>query len=90
MQRVDFAGKAALVTGGSRGLGLLIAEELARRGCRVAVCARDSTELAFAERRLARLTDRRAALECDLTDRVRAGRWPRRRPNGWGGPWTCW
>lgn len=65
--RTDFADRAALVTGGSRGLGLLVAEELARRGCRVAVCARDGAELAFAERRLGRLTSRRAALECDLS-----------------------
>jgi hypothetical protein len=30
----DLAGEVALVTGASRGLGLLIATELARRGCR--------------------------------------------------------
>jgi len=40
-----FTGKTALVTGGSRGLGLLIAEELGRRGCRVMICARDTEEL---------------------------------------------
>lgn len=37
----DFRDKTALVTGGSRGLGLLLARELAREGSRVAICARD-------------------------------------------------
>lgn len=46
--RVDLHGRAALVTGGSRGLGLLIARELGRAGCRVAICARDGDELARA------------------------------------------
>ncbi|MCE5268477.1 MAG: SDR family NAD(P)-dependent oxidoreductase [Planctomycetaceae bacterium] len=38
-------GKTALITGGSRGLGLLIARELARHGAHVALCARDEMEL---------------------------------------------
>ncbi len=37
----DLHGKVALVSGGSRGLGRLIARELYRPGCRVAICARD-------------------------------------------------
>jgi short-subunit dehydrogenase len=41
-----------LVTGGSRGLGLLLARELGRRGARVAICARDSVELERARSRL--------------------------------------
>jgi 3-oxoacyl-[acyl-carrier protein] reductase len=34
-------GKIAMVTGGSRGLGLQIATALAREGCRVSICGRD-------------------------------------------------
>jgi len=38
-------GKAALVTGSSRGLGRAIALELAREGCRVCLCARGTEAL---------------------------------------------
>jgi NAD(P)-dependent dehydrogenase (short-subunit alcohol dehydrogenase family) len=38
-------GRAALVTGGSRGLGAALGRELARRGARVALVARGSGEL---------------------------------------------
>ena len=38
-------GKVVFITGGSRGLGLAMAEEFARRGAKVAICARDAEEL---------------------------------------------
>lgn len=41
----SLAGKVVFITGGSRGLGLAMAEEFARRGAKVAICARDSEEL---------------------------------------------
>jgi len=41
----QLAGQVALVAGGSRGLGLLIARELVRRGATVAICARGAAEL---------------------------------------------
>ncbi len=41
----DFAGRVALVTGGTRGIGLGIAQELAGRGASVVVTARKQEEL---------------------------------------------
>lgn len=41
----DIGGKAALITGGSRGLGLQMAEALGEMGARVAITARKSAEL---------------------------------------------
>lgn len=69
--RYDFRDRNVLVTGGSRGLGLVLARELARRGARLAVCARDPHELANAYDELARLGARVVAVECDVTDRDR-------------------
>jgi NAD(P)-dependent dehydrogenase (short-subunit alcohol dehydrogenase family) len=43
--RYDLDGKVAVVTGGSRGLGFVLARELARAGCRVVIAARSVTEL---------------------------------------------
>lgn len=64
-------GKVALVTGASRGLGMAIAEELGRKGARLALAARDAAEL---ERARALLIERGAVenaediaiLPCDL------------------------
>jgi NAD(P)-dependent dehydrogenase (short-subunit alcohol dehydrogenase family) len=69
LDRPDRRDGVALVTGASRGLGLLIARELAARGYRLAICARDEAELADAE---ADLTGRGAevlAVRCDVADR---------------------
>ncbi|HET9270857.1 MAG TPA: SDR family oxidoreductase [Vicinamibacterales bacterium] len=49
---IELDGRAALVTGGSRGLGLLIARELGRHGASVVLMARDQAELDRAERKL--------------------------------------
>jgi len=46
---IDFRDRVALITGGSRGLGLLIARELGRLGARVVLVARDEQELARAQ-----------------------------------------
>jgi NAD(P)-dependent dehydrogenase (short-subunit alcohol dehydrogenase family) len=63
----SFAGKVVLITGGSRGLGLVMARELLRRGARLAFCARDPAEV---ERARAELTFRGEALAvtCDVSE----------------------
>jgi len=48
----DFAGRVALITGGSRGIGYGIAEELASRGARVVITARTGSELEAAVKQL--------------------------------------
>jgi 3-oxoacyl-[acyl-carrier protein] reductase len=45
---LDLVGKAAVVTGSSRGLGLASARSLVREGCHVAICARGAERLALA------------------------------------------
>jgi len=44
----DFASRSVVITGGSRGLGLVIARELADEGARLTLVARDEQELARA------------------------------------------
>ncbi|MBV8453211.1 MAG: SDR family NAD(P)-dependent oxidoreductase [Deltaproteobacteria bacterium] len=66
---MKFDGLTALVTGGSRGLGLLIAHELAVRGADLVICARSQQELDVAQLSLKRTGVRIAAIRCDLTSR---------------------
>ncbi len=49
---IDLAGRVVLITGGSRGLGLVLARTFARHGCSLALCARDGAELERAAREL--------------------------------------
>ena len=44
--QLDLAGKTALITGSSKGIGLAIAEALHAEGCKVALNSRNSEELA--------------------------------------------
>ncbi|MFF9479290.1 SDR family NAD(P)-dependent oxidoreductase [Streptomyces sp. NPDC014733] len=65
----DIGGLTAVVTGGSRGLGLLLGRRLAQHGCRVVLLARDAAELD----RAVRLAGRCAGgpvrgLVCDVRD----------------------
>jgi NAD(P)-dependent dehydrogenase (short-subunit alcohol dehydrogenase family) len=68
----DLFGAVAIVTGGSRGLGFLIARELAREGCRLAICARDADELERARVDLERRGADVIAIRCDVADPVAA------------------
>ena len=50
---MDFAGRNVVITGGSRGLGLVLARQLAGEGARICLLARDEGELARARAQLA-------------------------------------
>jgi NAD(P)-dependent dehydrogenase (short-subunit alcohol dehydrogenase family) len=63
----DFRGKTALVTGGSRGLGLILARKLVDEGAKVAVCAPDADELDRAFDDLGRRGGHVVTVPCDLT-----------------------
>ncbi|MFB6374656.1 MAG: SDR family NAD(P)-dependent oxidoreductase [Bradymonadaceae bacterium] len=61
-------GKTAVVTGGTRGLGYLVARELGHRGCRVAICGRDVNELSSARRALEEDDITAESIQCDVTE----------------------
>ncbi len=69
--RYDFQGKHVLITGGSRGLGLVLARQLKRRGARLSICSRDPDELARALAELSEGGGQVFAAECDVADRGR-------------------
>ena len=62
----ELTGQVALVTGGSRGIGLAIARELAEAGARVAVVARNGERAAEAAAGLP--GDGHAGFACDVAD----------------------
>ena len=65
-RRMD--GQAVFISGGSRGLGLAIALECARRGADVAICARDERALEAAAQQLRDCGAEAVPLTCDVRD----------------------
>lgn len=68
---IDFGGRVVLITGGSRGLGLVMARRFAAEGARLALLARDDRELDRARQLLKEEQGAEVlALKCDIR------RWP--------------
>ena len=61
-------GKVAIVTGGSRGLGLWMAEGLAEAGANIVLCARKLAPCEEAARVIQEIGVRSLAVGCDVTD----------------------
>jgi short-subunit dehydrogenase len=67
LQGQDLSGQTVLITGSSRGLGLALAEEFARHGCRIAICARDPEELSRARAQIEHVGAEVVAVTCDVS-----------------------
>ncbi len=69
--RYSFRDRHVVITGGPRGLGLVLARKLAKEGARLSICSRDSGDLLRAEAELKELGVPVTAVECDVTDPAR-------------------
>ena len=68
-ERYILRDKVALISGGSRGLGLVLARHICQQGGKVALLARDPDELARAKADLTARGGNVFTVECDLLDR---------------------
>src|SRR6266540_3956646 len=66
--RFSLRDKVVLITGGSRGLGLVLARQICAAGGKVALIARDAEELGRAKADLARRGGAVLTVQCDLLD----------------------
>jgi NAD(P)-dependent dehydrogenase (short-subunit alcohol dehydrogenase family) len=69
-QLADLNGQVVLITGGSRGLGYLLAEEFAKQGCKIAICGRDLVTLDEARQKLVAQGAEVLAVQCDINNQT--------------------
>lgn len=70
--RMDLRHKTVAITGGARGLGLVMARQLVDMGANVAICSRHPDELQRADAELKFRGGNVLSLACDLTNREEA------------------
>jgi NAD(P)-dependent dehydrogenase (short-subunit alcohol dehydrogenase family) len=80
----DFEGRAVLIIGGSRGLGLVLARHLVERGAKVAIAARTEDDLKAAQEDLERRGGEVLAFPCDARDRSQVDAVVQRVLSQWG------
>jgi short-subunit dehydrogenase len=85
VRQADLRGQTALITGGTRGLGLLLAREFVRQGCRVAICARDPQELERARQDLEARGAEVLAVRCDVSERFQVEKFVQEATDRFGG-----
>lgn len=68
-EAIDFSGKSVVITGGSRGLGLVMARQLAAEGANLTLLARNPDELKRAEQDVTRHGGQVLTVTCDVRDR---------------------
>ena len=74
LKAIDLRGRVVVITGSSRGLGFALAQEFARKGASLVICARSQSDLETARRALAEQGAQVLAIPCDLRDREQARR----------------
>jgi len=65
---IDLSGQVVLITGSSRGLGFILARELAHQGCDIVICARDPDEVEQVRAELSKIRAGILAVPCDVSD----------------------
>src|SRR5579871_319166 len=74
LRAIALRGHVVVITGSSRGLGFSLAQEFARQGASLVICARNQSDLETARQALAEQGGPVLAIPCDLRDREQARR----------------
>lgn len=72
--KFNLKGKVVLITGGSRGLGLVLARQIADEKAKVVICARNQEALQKAAEDLSERTPDFLAIPCNITDKEQVKR----------------